>query len=246
MIEHAKRFLRPLDVRRHNRTTILRLAAQYARPGAVVYDIGCGDKPFAPHIRSLGCDYIGVDIADGFYEDKPDLIGSATEVPAPDRAADIVISSQTIEHLQDPFAALGEAYRLLKPGGVLILSFPFLYPIHAAPFDFGRYTRFFIESAAKRLGYVILAEAPYAGYWRMNAMSFAIYAQGFDRGPLRVLRIVPFITALQQWFCVGMHNLEAATVKLVARKNVDAVQRSWPLNYVFALGKNSNAFVAAE
>ena len=229
-------FFRPIDVRRDNRAAILRLVTQYARPGIIVYDIGCGDKPFAPDVRALGCTYVGVDIEEGFYEEKPDLIGTASGVPAPDGSADIVISSEVLEHLEDPFAALREAFRLLKPGGVMIISFPFLYPVHAAPHDFGRYTRYFIASAAKRLGYEILSEHTYGGYWRLRAMSFAIYSQSFDRGPLRRLRLIPALIAIQQWFCVAMHKLEQAMCKLMG-KNPEGIWKNWPVNSVLALGK---------
>jgi SAM-dependent methyltransferase len=238
----ASPLFRPIDVRRHNRAAILRLAAQYARPGGTVYDIGCGDKPFAPTVRALGCTYIGVDIAEGFYKEKPDLIGTAIDVPAPDESADIIISSQVLEHLEDPLAALREAFRLLRPGGVMIISFPFLYPVHAAPYDFGRYTRYFILSAAPRLGYEILQECSYAGYWRVRAMSLAIYWQSLDRGLLRHLRLVPALIAIQQWFCVGMHSLERTICKLTGR-NPDNIWKSWPVNSIFALGKKG---VSAE
>lgn len=227
---------RPIDVRRHNRAAILHLLVRYANPGAVVFDIGCGDKPFASDVRGLGCTYIGVDIADGFYKEKPDLIGTATDVPAADEVADVIISSQVLEHLENPVSALEEAHRLLKPGGVLLCSFPFLYPIHAPPYDYGRYTRFFISRAAERLGYEVLSEEAFAGYWRLCGMAFALYAQSFNRGPLKHTGIIPAVIAMQQWFCVGMHGLERLVVRL-AGKDRSKFHQNWPVNYVFALGK---------
>ena len=77
--------LRPIDVRRHNRAAILRLTAQYARPGGTVYDIGCGDKPFAPTVRALGCTHIGVDIAEG---QQPQLLVPGGVWQAAEPAAD--------------------------------------------------------------------------------------------------------------------------------------------------------------
>jgi SAM-dependent methyltransferase len=229
---------RPVDVRRHNRTVVSDLLARYAKEGAVVYDIGCGDKPFANVVRALDCVYVGVDLVNGFYADKPDVIGSATHVPVPNGTADIVLSSQVLEHLENPVDALQEAYRILKPGGVLLCSFPFLYPIHAAPFDYGRYTRFFIAAVAKRLGYEILAEHALSGFWRVSAMAFAIYAQQFERGVLKSLKIISAMIALGQWFCVGMHKLEHLALVLARRDPERAIQ-SWPVNYVFALGKRN-------
>jgi SAM-dependent methyltransferase len=231
---------RPVDVRRHNRTVLSQLLARYATEGAIVYDIGCGDKPFADVVRALNCVYVGVDVAEGFYAEKPDIVGSATCVPVPDGTADIVLSSQVLEHLENPLDALREAHRILKPGGVLLCSFPFLYPIHAAPFDYARYTRFFIARAADRVGYALLAEHALGGYWRATAMAFAIYAQQFERGILKYTKFVSVIIALGQWFCVAMHNIERLLLILAGREP-NRFRQAWPVNYVFALSKRSAA-----
>lgn len=227
---------RPVDVRRHNRTALSDLLARYAKEGNVVYDIGCGDQPLADVVRLLQCVYVGVDVADGFYAQKPDIVGSATHVPVPNDTADIVLSSQVLEHLERPIDALQEAHRILKPGGLLLCSFPFLYPIHAAPFDYGRYTRFFIAAAASRLGYEILAERALKGYWHATAMAFALYAQEFDRGIVRSLRLASVMIAFAQWVCVGMHSLERLVLTLAGR-DPEKIQSTWPVNYVFVLGK---------
>ena len=47
-----------------------------------------------------------------------------------------------LEHVPQPSAAIAELYRILKPGGTLVLSTVFTHPVHDAPFDFYRYTRF--------------------------------------------------------------------------------------------------------
>jgi SAM-dependent methyltransferase len=239
-VRNLVHLLRPVDVRRHNRTALSRLLARYVKEGAVVYDIGCGNKPFSDVVRALKCVYVGVDVANGFYAEKPDIVGSATSVPVPDGTADIVLSSQVLEHLENPLDALREAHRILKPGGIFLCSFPFLYPIHAAPFDYGRYTRFFIVRAADRIGYEILAEQALAGYWNATAMAFAIYAQQFERGILKYMKLVSVVIALGQWFCVGMHNIERLLL-ILARREPDQFRQAWPVNYVFALGKRHGA-----
>lgn len=52
-------------------------------------------------------------------------------VNAPENAFDLVILSNTIEHVAEPFEAIQGAVKLLKHGGYLIVDCPFTYPFHA-------------------------------------------------------------------------------------------------------------------
>lgn len=53
------------------------------------------------------------------------VLGSATEVPLPTGVADCVLSSEVIEHLDNPVKHVHESARLLKPGGVFVLTTPY-------------------------------------------------------------------------------------------------------------------------
>ena len=102
-----------------------RKAAALARvpTGASVLDIGARDgglKRFLPP----GVVYQGIDIAPEFA--RPDVLirDISQGNPFPDGSYDFVFCIEVLEHVPNPFGTLSEFHRVLKPGGVLILSVP--------------------------------------------------------------------------------------------------------------------------
>jgi SAM-dependent methyltransferase len=71
-----------------------------------------------------------------------DMLADVYRLPFRAAAFDVVLCTEVLEHLHTPALALREMYRVLKPGGELLLTTPFAYPIHYAPTDYYRYTRF--------------------------------------------------------------------------------------------------------
>jgi len=112
-------------------------------------DVGCGAKPYriyGDHVES----WIGVDM-----EDNPeaDLHGIAYSLPVGNAMADTVLCTQVLEHLETPDRALLEFYRVLKPGGHLILTAPQYWSLHEEPRDFFRYTSIGLEFLMKKAGF---------------------------------------------------------------------------------------------
>lgn len=202
-----------------------------------VYDVGCGDKPFGPVLKGKVLEHIGVDIQDGFYDSKHiDLIGSAYDVPIDNATADAVISSQVIEHLERPLDALKETSRILKPGGILFISFPFLYPIHAEPHDFTRFTEHGMDSLLAAHGFEVLEKQGIGGFWYLLAVCWNMYAKTFDRGFLKKIGIVRLFLWIFLWILTKIHQLEGFAIKF-AKKNPEDLRRKWSTNYVYVAKK---------
>lgn len=122
-----------------------------------VLDIGCTDKALARHLPT-GCRYVGLDYyatVKSFYDTRPDVYGDACQLPAADASLDAVLLFEVLEHVKDAGAAVAEVSRVLKPGGLLLMSVPFMYPIHNAPFDFLRFTRHGVEQILSERGLVV-------------------------------------------------------------------------------------------
>lgn len=69
------------------------------------------------------------------------IVADAANLPFADDTVDMVLCEDTLEHVADPFLSLAEFRRVLRPGGYVYLAVPFLYPFHASPNDFTRFTR---------------------------------------------------------------------------------------------------------
>lgn len=100
-------------------------------------DFGGGDK--ASYRDVLGnCDYKSVNIDPKICPSW--LLAVGDKIPCDDNTFDSVLSLNTLEHIYDSNGVICDIYRVLKPKGELILTVPFLYPIHGHPDDFFRPT----------------------------------------------------------------------------------------------------------
>ncbi|MGV9977601.1 methyltransferase domain-containing protein [Micromonospora wenchangensis] len=98
-----------------------------SRPDAVLVDLGCGAGLMAPHLAGKGYRHVGVDLTRSALEQAAahgvtTLAGDATAVPLADGCADVVAAGEVLEHVPDWRAAVAEACRLLRPGGLLVLD----------------------------------------------------------------------------------------------------------------------------
>ena len=93
----------------------------------------------------------------------PSVFGSVTDAPLRSLVADCVMCTEVLEHLAEPDRCVREAHRLLKPGGLLIGSVPFMYPVHGDPHDFQRFTP---DGLARLLGpFTAIDVRPMGGYF---------------------------------------------------------------------------------
>ena len=71
---------------------------------------------------------------------EPDFLGPADDIPVMDGHFDTVLMSEILEHLAEPEAVLREVHRVLRPGGTVVATIPFLFPVHGDPGDYQRWT----------------------------------------------------------------------------------------------------------
>lgn len=155
-----------------------------------VLDIGCGNKPYE-QLFTGGGRYVGCDIVQS-SGNRVDVICDVTNIPLEDGQFDTVFSTQVLEHVADHQKMLNEAYRLLRPGGKIILSAPMAWEHHEMPYDFFRFTRSGMEYIFEKAGFKVIKIKANGGKWafigqlRQNVMM----SSGRGKGALKpIIRI---------------------------------------------------------
>ncbi len=99
--------------------------------------VGAGHDPYLEMFPAVK-EYVLVDIVP--IQGCTDVVGDALALPFKGAHFDCILSSECMEHLADPFLFVREIGRVLKPGGMVILTVPFMYHQHADPDDYWRPT----------------------------------------------------------------------------------------------------------
>ena len=86
------------------------------------------------------------------------IVADAQALGLASGAFDVVLCTEVLEHLPEPRQAINEMYRVLKPGGTLLLTTRFLFPIHDAPQDYFRFTKYGLRHLLRAFEIVELRE----------------------------------------------------------------------------------------
>ena len=108
-----------------------------SKDGTLIVDIASGVKITREDIVRVDSEpYEGIDI-----------MADALNLPFKNNSCDLVICESSLEHFNDPISAVREMNRILKKGGLVYISVPFIVGFHASPNDYFRWT----EAGVKEL-----------------------------------------------------------------------------------------------
>jgi SAM-dependent methyltransferase len=124
-----------------------RLASQRDRKPRLL-DVGSGAKPYEPFFREAVAEYVGVDVANP----AADLEGTVESIPVPDGSFELVLCTQTLEHVGDPPRAIRELRRVVAPGGRVLVSTHGVQVYHPNPDDLWRWTHAGLERLFRENG----------------------------------------------------------------------------------------------
>ena len=161
-------FIKPIN--EINRQAWLKKKLTELPKGARLLDAGAGElknRQYCGHLDYVSqdfCQYLGKrgGAPDEGLQNKVwdttqiDLVSDITTIPAPDASFDAILCSEVLEHVPEPTHALDEFARLLKPGGVVILTAPFSSNVHMAPYHFcSGFSKYWYEHHLTKRGFQI-------------------------------------------------------------------------------------------
>ncbi len=122
-----------------------------------VLDIGCGRMRYkeiiltGKNVKS----YTGLDLEPGKfgYDSKADIYWDGRKIPITDNTYESAIIFEVLEHCADPLIVVSEAFRILKPRGIILFSTPFLYQLHGIPHDYQRLSPFGLKALFSKAGF---------------------------------------------------------------------------------------------
>ncbi len=197
----------------------------------VLLDVGVAERPheamFAPYVeRYLGLDYPPVleDKEPALWEmlstvrNTVDVFGDGHYLPFQEASVDTVLATEVLEHVTEPRRCLAELARVLRPGGVLLLTVPLCEPLHFLPQDFWRFTPEGLRRLVEEQGLVLVEIKPRGSFpealasltaqWLLRALAARrIQADGsVVPSPWRQALLMP-VFALVQWLGTALSRL---------------------------------------
>ena len=158
-----ERFIVPLL-----RDAIVDALARHAPPaGARTLDAGCGGQPFRAALEARGLQYHSLDVQQN-AAGTVDFLGALDgELPdaMPRESFSLVLCTEVLEHVARWDRAFANLASLLAPGGRIIVTSPFVYPLHEEPHDFWRPTPYAVRDAAAAHGLRVIDERRLGDSW---------------------------------------------------------------------------------
>jgi SAM-dependent methyltransferase len=184
-----------------------------------IMDLGCGSKPY----RSLFTvdEYIGVDYdSEGHPHEgeEIDVFYDGKTLPFPDAHFDGVFSSEVFEHVFNLPDILKEVNRVLKSGGKMLISCPFVISEHEVPNDYARYTVFALRHLLEQNGFRVL-EIKKSGNFVLAIMQLRIMYIHLHLMPY--VRKIPVVRSVLRFAVYTSMNLAAMLLNRILPRRED-------------------------
>jgi SAM-dependent methyltransferase len=153
-------------------------------------DVGCGQMPYRKFLLNNKYidQYTGLDIESAIVYDenvKPDFTWDGITMPFGDNSFDTLMATEVLEHCPNPNSIILEMKRVLKPGGLLFFTVPFLWNLHEVPHDEYRYTPFALKRIFKECELEEMELFAHGGWNMSMAQMIGMWVVATKRGTRR-------------------------------------------------------------
>ena len=129
------------------------LAPQLSGP---LLDVGCGTQPYRALFSAAQYTGLELDTPENRAHKQADAFYDGERFPFPDASFEALLCNQVLEHVFEPARFLAECRRVLRDGGRLLLSVPFVWDEHEQPRDYARYSSFGLRHLLEQNGFAVL------------------------------------------------------------------------------------------
>jgi SAM-dependent methyltransferase len=188
--------------------------------GARVLDAGAGKAPYRELFSH--CDYRSQDFCQepstmGHYSPM-DYVCDINDIPVPDESFDVIVSTEVIEHVPDPINTIKEFSRILKRGGLLLLSAPLGSRLHQTPYFFyGGFSPYWYTHFLPMAGFTNVTVTPNGGFflfYGQESLRFLLYVFRSLNSRLTRILALPLFAIFGIWFCLLLPLICAALDKI--------------------------------
>lgn len=178
MLEKIRFYISPYFlIRYYLRRDIRYFTKKYKFEGRIL-DFGCGQKPYG-HLFG-NSEYVGTDFRDfsrsrDFPDKKPDFYfdekySKDFRLPFGEESFDNSVSFQVLEHHPEPEKMISEMVRVIRKGGLILISSPFIYALHEEPRDYQRLTHHKLKEFFKKNDCEIIETKKQGGFFSTVSM----------------------------------------------------------------------------
>lgn len=223
------------------------VAALTSEASGVLLDVGVSEAPyrelFAPYVTR----YVGLEYPPSILDKQPEMwqilervkvpvqvFGDGGRLPFRDGSVDTVLSTEVLEHVPRPEVLVREMARVVKPGGKVLVTVPFIQPLHELPSDYFRFTPSSLRAFALDAGLEVLSITPRGNFasangamlsqWLLRWVGASKYQSDGSviLSRWRSVLVLPFTALIQVLFHVASKLSDDTTVcqgyAVVARK----------------------------
>lgn len=190
----------------------------------LIVDYGCGTSPYSHLFKKNRNRYLRVDIGQNKLADIK--IKEGDLLPLKKASADLILSTQVLEHVNDLNLYLSECARILKKSGRLLISTHGIWPYHPSPEDYRRFTSLGLRYEIEKHGFKILncfrLLGPFSAITQYTLLVIADYLSGknlISRILLAVISVTGnVIISLENIIIKGNEKSDAAVFLIWAEK----------------------------